>query len=187
MQITSEVIVATLALMLSIFVAVSQFRDRRQAKFNIENAYIDGLLAWHRDVIATLSDLRDQSIGAELRAERRRLLSSLIEQGRFMFPNINRADGYGAKKPRAYQGYRHLTLDFLVAAFNLSENVGSPAFDRSMEALQKHFTSMVFSVVNPSDRLERLRLMTDRLSISKESYEQFLSHEDAELLRHLWR
>ncbi len=187
MQITGQVIIATLALVLSVFVAVTQFRDRRQAKFNIEKAFVDSLLAWHRDVVTTLRDLRDASIGAELRSEKRRLLSALIEQGRFLFPNIDRGDGYGDKKPLAYRGYRHLTLDFLVSAFNLSENPERMAFDSSMEALQRHFTSMVFAVVNPSERLERLRSMTDRLSVSKESYEQFLSHEDAEVLHHIWR
>lgn len=187
MQVSSQIVVAVLALILSVFVAIVQFRDRRQAKFNLEKAYVDSLLAWHRDVVATLCDLRDRSINAGFRSERRRLLSALIEQGRFLFPNIDRADDYGANKPLAYRGYRHLTLDFLVAAFKLSENPESSTFDKSMEALQGHFTSMVFAVVNPFDRLERLRLMTDRFSISKESYEQFLSHEDAELLRHIWR
>lgn len=187
MQITGQVIVASLALVLSIFVAATQFRDRRQAKFNIERAHLDCLLGWHKDVVATLCDLRDESISSESRGEKRRLLSALIEQGRFFFPNIDRGDGYGSKKPVAYRGYRHLSLDFLVAAFNLSENPESPGFAKSMEALQRHFTSMVYSVVQPSERLERLRQMTDRLSVSKESYEQFLSHEDAELLRHMWR
>lgn len=187
MQVSSQALVATLALVLSLSVALSQFRDRRQSKFNLEKAYVDSLLAWHRDVVATLCDLRDRSIVAETRTERRRLLSALIEQGRFMFPNIDRADGYGAKKPLAYRGCRHLTLDFLVAAFNLSENIEMPAFDKSMEALQRHLTSMVFAVVNPTDRLDRLHLMTDRLSIIKEPYEQFLLHDDAELHRHIWR
>jgi hypothetical protein len=187
MQITGQVIVATLALVLSVFVALSQFRDRRHTKFTIEKAQVDGLMAWHRDVVVALCDLRDDSVEAKLRSEKRRLLLALIEQGRFFFPNIDRDDGYGEKKPLAYRGYRHLTLDFLVAAFNLSENPKSERFDKSMEVLQKHFTSMVFAVVKPSERLERLRSMTDRLSLSKESYEQFLSHEDADLLRHLWR
>lgn len=187
MQVSSQVVVAVLALLLSVFVAIIQFRDRRQAKFNLEKAFVDGLLAWHKDVVETLCDLRDTSVKADSRAERRRRLSALVEQGRFMFPNIDRADGYGANKPHAYRGYRHLTLDFLVAAFNLSKNVEVPEYDKSMEALQRHFTSMVFSVVNPSNRLERLRLMTAQLSMSKESYEQFLPNKDAELLRHIWR
>jgi hypothetical protein len=187
LEITGQVIVASLALVVSVVVAVTQFRDRRQTKFNIERAHLDGLLAWHKDVVATLCDLRDESIDLDLRGEKRRALSSLIEQGRFFFPNIDRGDGYGNKKPVAYRGYRHLSLDFLVAAFNLSERPNTPGFARSMEALQRHFTSMVYSVVNPSERLERLRVMTDKLSVSKESYEQFLSHEDAELLRHMWR
>jgi hypothetical protein len=187
MQISGQVIVATLALVLSIFVALSQFRDRRVAKFNTEKAHVDSLLAWHKDVVTTLCDLRGESVELSLRDERRRCLSALIEQGRFFFPNIERGDGYGAKKPLAYRGYRHLTLDFLVAAHTVSEHPESPAFDKSMEALQRHFTSMVFAVVKPSERLDRLRSMTDRLSVSKESYEQFLSHEDAEILRHMWR
>ena len=187
MQFSAQVIVASLALILSVFVAITQFRDRRQAKFNIERAHLDGLLTWHKDVVAALCDLRDESIDLELRREKRRSLSALIEQGRFFFPNIDRGDAYGSKKPLAYRGYRHLSLDFLVAAFHLSEHPTNPAFAKSMEALQRHFTSMVYAAVRPSERLERLRQMTDRLSVSKESYEQFSSHEDAEILRHMWR
>ncbi len=187
MQITGQIIVASLALVLSVFVALSQFRDRRQTKFSLEKAHVDSLLAWHKDVVISLCDLRDESIDPELRSERRRLLSALIEQGRFFFPNIDREDGYGMKKPIAYRGYRHLTLDFLVAAYALAEHPKSPTFDESMHALQRHFTSMVFAVINPSARLERLRAMTDQLSVSKESYEQFLSHADADLLRSIWR
>lgn len=187
MQINAQVMVAALALSLSLFIAVSQFRDRRQGKFNIEKAFVDGLLAWHKDVVMSLCDLRDQSIDLDSRTEKRRHLSALIEQGRFFFPNLDRGDAYGAKKPLAYRGYRHLTLDFLVAAYRLSEHPKGPAFDKSMELLQRHFTSMVFAVVEPPERLERLRAMTDKLSMTKESYEQFLSHEDAEILRHMWR
>lgn len=187
MQVTGQIIVATLALVLSVFVAFSQFRDRRQTKFSIEKAYVDSLLAWHKEALVALCDLRDESIDLELRNERRRLLSVLIEQGRFFFPNIDRSDSYGIGKPLAYRGYRHLTLDFLVAAFNLAEHPKSHGFGESMRALQRHFTSMVFALINPSERLERLRSMTDRLSVSKESYEQFLSHEDADVLRPLWR
>ena len=186
MQISGQMIVATLALMLSVFVAFTQFRDRRQSKFNLEKAYVDSLLAWHKEVVACLCDLRENSIDEDRRNEKRRLLSALIEQGRFFFPHVDQGDGYGDTKPLAYRGYRHLTLDFLVAAFNLSQRPTSPAFSQSMEALQRHFTSMVFAVVRPSERLERLHAMTDRLSVSKESYEAFLSHEDAEILRHIW-
>lgn len=187
LQLNAQAIVSTLALCLSVFVALFQFRDRRQSKFNIEKAHIDSLLAWHKEVVSTLSDLRDVSLDTELRDDRRRALYALIEQGRFFFPNIDRGDRYGVKKPLAYRGYRHLTLDFMVAAYNLSKAAQEPGFEDSMLALQRHFTSMVFSVVNPSERLDRLRAMTDRLSMSKESYEQFLSHEDAAVLRHIWR
>lgn len=85
MQITGQIIVATLALVLSVVVALSQFRDRRHMKFTIEKAHIDGLMAWHGDVIVALCDLRDDSIEAELRGEKRRLLSALIEQGASSF------------------------------------------------------------------------------------------------------
>lgn len=186
MQFNIQATISFAALLLSLFVALSQFRDRRQAKFNIEKSHIDNLLMWHREVVLALVDLRDESIDPKIRSEKRRLLSTLIEQGRFYFPNFDRGDGFGKDEPTAYRGYRHLTLDFLVAAFNLSGNPDTPGFHRSMKTLQRHFTSMIFATANPPGRLDRLRRMTGQLPATRESYEQFLSHQDAEVLRSIW-
>lgn len=181
-----QTFIAALALLCSIFAAITHYRDRRLTKYNLEKTHLDSLLNWHHDVVRVLCDLRDDSIHLELRNQSRRTLSALIEQGRFYFPNIDRNDNFGSNKPIAYRGYRHLALDFLVSAYNLSKDLSTPNFEYSMNLLQRHFTSMIYEFLNPHDRIQRLSKLTEVLSPSQQSYEQFYENDDAQILRHLW-
>lgn len=114
------------------------------------------------------------------------LLSALIEQGRFLFPNIDKGDSYGASKPPAYQGYRNLALEFLVAAYNLLHQQNSKNSRKQLILIQKHFTSIIFEVVNPKDRLKRIHALTDRFFIKEKSFEDFMENSDHDLLSHIW-
>ena len=113
-------------------------------------------------------------------------LSSLIEQGRFMFPNIEKGDGFGAEKPPAYQGYRNLALDFLVASYNLLRDPPSDEGRVKLELLQRHFTSVVYEIVRPKERLETIRALTDRYFAKNQSFEDFLKHKDGSVISHIW-
>lgn len=79
-------------------------------------------------------------------------LSSLIESGRFYFPNIDRKDGFGKQKPIAYQGYRNVILDFLVYEYQLFEKDDYVQYLKHAESLQRLFTSYVFQYLEPSKK-----------------------------------
>jgi hypothetical protein len=182
-------IIAGFSLLLSISLAIYYFRDRRHAKYQVENEYTNDLLKWHGDVVSALMKLR-VLLNKEQPAESSddlAHLSALIEQGRFFFPNIDRSDGFGQEKPPAYRGYRNLALDFLVASHNLFKGKVSEIELQQADLLQRHFTSVVFEIVRPKARLESIRSLTDRYFIQEKSFEDFLEHQDSSIIKYIWR
>ena len=182
-------IVAGFSLVVSAVLAVVYIRDRRHAVFAIENEYAKELLEWHEEVVGTLLELRisDQNKRpGEYECALSRL-SALIEQGRVYFPNIDRGDGFGKDKPPAYRGYRNLALDLLVGSFNIYSESLTPELEKHVEILQRHFTSIVFEILRPQERLERIRTLTDRFFVLEKCYEDFLENQDAEVLDAIWR
>lgn len=182
-------VVASLSLLLSVLLGIFYLRDRRHAKYRIEKEYINELLQWHGEVVCTLSRLRIEN--REKRAEQcggdLALLSALIEQGRFFFPNIDREDQFGEKKPTAYRGYRNLALDFLVASYNIFNSPEPANLLKQAETLQRHFTSVVFELVRPKHRLDKIRSLTDKYFVQEKSFEDFLDHHDSPAIEHIWR
>jgi hypothetical protein len=182
-------IIAGLSLLVSLSLAIYYIRDRRHEKYRLENEYAKDLLEWHGDVIKVLLKLKvfhgnDQPNQVD---EHLAQLSALIEQGRFFFPNIDKSDDYGKEKPPAYRGYRNLALDFLVASYNIfSGKVSDNDLDQA-KILQRHFTSIVFEIVRPRDRLNTIRSLTDRYFIQEKSFEDFLEHKDSSAIEYIWR
>jgi len=189
MTIEAETAVSSLSLLLSVSLAVFYIRDRRQAKFVLENEYANALLFWHKQVLDILVEARCINKDRESTAHLSDLakLSALIEQGRFFFPNVTKADGFGAEKPPAYRGYRNLALDFLVASYNLLQEAPSKSASEKLLLLQRHFTSIVFELVRPSERLNTIRSLTDRYFVKEQSFEDFLDHPDSSAIEHIWR
>lgn len=183
-----EGIVAVLSLALSTGLAFFYIRDRRAARFALTNEYSTALLEWHARVIEQLIVARCVNKDRNSEGHQNDLahLSALIEQGRFMFPNINKGDEFGKEKPPAYQGYRNLALDFLVASYNLLRDPPSDETRLKLELLQRHFTSVVFEVVRPKERLETIRALTDRYFAKDQSFEDFLRHRDGAVISHIW-
>lgn len=188
MSIEPEAVIATLSLLLSVTLAIFYIRDRRHARFSIENSYTNELLQWHKEVVEVLVKARCLNRLPDSEDHLRDLcqLSSLIEQGRFFFPNIDKGDSFGEHKPPAYCGYRNLSLDFLVASYNLCKATPSAERDQQLELLQRHFTSVVFDIVRPKERLNTIRALTDRYFAREESFESFLSHQDGKVIEHIW-
>lgn len=180
-------ILASLSLLLSLLLAFFYVRDRRHARFAIENDYANDLLRWHGEVVGVLQSLRLADAEFAGRNVELARLSALIEQGRFFFPNIDRDDGFGDDKPPAYRGYRNLALDFLVAYYNIMSSGKSAGRDEQAEILQRHFTSVVFELVRPHQRLEMIRVMTDRYFVQENCFEDFIDHKDGKVLEAVWR
>jgi len=189
MAVEAETVISSLSLLLSVSLAALYIRDRRHAKFTLENEYANCLMAWHQQVVDIL--LQARCLNRDRRSTEHRSdlakLSALIEQGRFFFPNISKADDFGSEKPPAYRGYRNLALDFLVASYNLLHEPPSQTAKDKLALLQHHFTSIVFELVRPSDRLETIRALTDRYFVKQQSFEDFLDHPDGSAIDHIWR
>jgi len=184
-----ELVLSTLSLALSLGLAVFYFRDRKRSAFELETAYCDNLLEWHASVVNVLMRLRFYDrphISAEHVADLAEL-SSLIEQGRFYFPNIDRGDSFGADKPIAYRGYRNLALDFLVASYNVLRTPADGSRSADAERLQRYFTSIIFEVVRPAERLEAIRTHTDRYFVVQKCFDDFLAHKDGHVIDHIWQ
>lgn len=173
-------VIAGLSLLLSGALAVVYVRDRAHARYNISNEYIRELLDWHNRVLDVLMRFSHQSCIRDSQDFRHDLacLSSLIEQGRFYFPNLIQ-NGYGSDKPAAYRGYRNLALDFLVEFYDIVSDSNNDESDRDMlSVLQRYFTSIVFQIVRPQDRLKKIKQLTDQYFIKDHSVNDVIENPE---------
>lgn len=173
-------VIAGLSLLLSLGLAFFYVRDRAHAKYTISNDYIRELLDWHNRVIDVLMRFRHIRRARDSLDFQQDLacLSSLIEQGRFYFPNLVQ-NNYGLDKPAAYRGYRNLSLDFLVEFYEI---VNQPSHDESdhdlLVVLQRYFTSIVFQIVRPKDRLNKIKQLTDQYFVKDHSANDIIENPD---------
>jgi len=112
-------------------------------------------------------------------------LSSQIEQGRFYFPNI-KPNEHGQDKPPAYRGYRNVALDFLVASYNLHHKTVTHQTQFQASQLQRLFTSVVFEIVRPADRLVTIRRLTDKYFVKDLFVEDLEADVQEGAVRHMW-
>ncbi|MBP3984304.1 hypothetical protein J5837_07665, partial [Pseudoxanthomonas helianthi] len=164
-------IIAGLSLLLSVTLAFFYIRDRAHARYSISNEYIRELLDWHNrviDVLMRFRHLRRIKDAADFQHDLA-CLSSLVEQGRFYFPNLIQ-NNYGSDKPAAYRGYRNLALDFLVEFYDIVNHSSHDEDDHEqLAALQRYFTSIVFQIVRPKDRLDTIKRLTDQYFVKDHS------------------
>lgn len=171
-------IIAGLSLLLSVTLAFFYVRDRAHARYNISNDYIRELLDWHNRVIDVLMRFRHLQRTKDSLDFRQDLacLSSLIEQGRFYFPNLVQSS-YGSNKPAAYRGYRNLALDFLVEFYDIVNHSSHDESDHDLlVTLQRYFTSIVFQIVRPKDRLNTIKQLTDQYFVKDHSANDIISN-----------
>jgi len=76
-------------------------------------------------------------------------LSTLIERGRLYLPN-QKTEEYGVLKPKAYRGYRHPTLDILVAAIKILESDEYKDVRAVyLTELRRMFVSQILRILDP--------------------------------------
>ena len=179
--------ISGLALVISSMLAIFYIMDRRRSKFIFEDDYSNQIMGWYSEVIEVLMLLKlNLKSRNRINANDLAKLSSLIERGRFFFPNFNKGDSYGCTKPIAYRGYRNLALDFLVALYNLYSSPRYPGKDVSNASiLCQHFTSIIFEILRPKDKLNIIRSITNKLFIKNKSFEDFFEENDPEILSYL--
>lgn len=155
-----SVIIAGIALFVSIGSAFYSWKQQ-SAAFR---------LAWYQEVVEWAKQCtRAFSIAHELMSQHDRssaeyrsksfetlcALTSLIDEGRFVFENNRRTD-WGKDKPRAYQGYRPDALDWLVEAYDILRKAGSSEAAISMAdqerivSLKRKFVSDIQSTIEPN-------------------------------------
>lgn len=179
-------VISYVALVVSATLAIFYLRDRSHARYAIERDYCNQLLIWHASVVDLLIELCACSErNVDVKRPSLIKLSSLIEQGRFYFPNIT-PESYGQDKPPAYRGYRNVALDFLVASYKLHHKPHTEVNKKQAEILQRHFTSVVFEIVRPSDRLSTIRKLTDRYFVKDLSVEDLEEQDQLDALSHMW-
>ncbi|MGB5024040.1 MAG: hypothetical protein WBO44_01765, partial [Saprospiraceae bacterium] len=107
---TSDVIAFSSAIV-SLIALIYSYRSNTK-KYELVSQYRTEVLSWYKETVNILIFLREQAKQdfpkKELKDEAMAKLSSLIEVGRFYFPNIIKGDNFGSNKPLAFQGYRNL-------------------------------------------------------------------------------
>lgn len=148
-------------------------------KFELSEQYKNELLTWYGKVIFIISKLQSECEEHE-RINAISQLSALIEIGRFYFPNIDKKDGLGKEKPCAYQGYRHVALDFLVLIYEMANSKNIDKCRSKIEYMKRHFTSIVFQIVAPRKRIKNVKQYTNIAMPKEMSIEDFMLTEYAE-------
>jgi len=162
--------------------AYSYFQSYLQSglkKYEIKRDYVSRILDWYTCTIRILIELRcllihDKTQFHKVKLELLSKLSAQIELGRFYFPNIDKADGYGKDKPKAYRGYRNLTLDFLVYNYDIFLKENPEKYLDHLEVIQREFTSIVFEIIDPNEIIKETSLLTDKFYIKNWSFEEYL-------------
>ena len=144
-------------------------------KYELTYQHYDNILSWYEKVIEILMALRINSLTTNEKELYLSKLSYLIEYGRFLFPNIDKKDGYGQDKPLAYRGYRNVILDFLVCSYRLFQKTDSQNYIQHAKVLEKLFTSYVFKYLNPTKQNKKIAINTFFKNREELSIKDFLS------------
>lgn len=83
-------------------------------------------------------------------------LSSLIDQGRWLFPNTHEQQ-YGHAKSPAYRGFRHKVLDPLVQAYNKLEAADPSSRSKDdLDRIKRNFVTEVQKILETRERQNQL-------------------------------
>ena len=135
---------------------ISILTSKRRLEFTCTT--YNEILQWYQLCIEELAAARHSlEDGSFCRTEHLAKLSSLIEVGRFHFPNKQAADGYGSGKESAYQGNRDAALDYLVFSYDILRKDNPETYAEHLRQLSRGFTSRVFDVMNPRKHNEQLK------------------------------
>ena len=156
MEITTLIlaIVATLiAVATFVWTFVINRHETKRKKFEFTYLHYNEILKWYERIIKVLKEFQlNQNISKEEKEILLVELSSLIDVGRFYFPN-DKTSGFGKEKPSAYKGLRVLVLDLLVLLYKIFQSNMISHYDK-VESIMRYFTSEVFDYLEPN----RLRL-----------------------------
>jgi hypothetical protein len=141
-----------------------ELRNQRLSAVSIRQKYFEDVRKWAdqlADVLTEaihLCDLDPRQVEGESffnrRHRLRNALSSMIDRGRWFFPNIV-ADDHGADKELGYRGYRHEVLDGLVEAYRCVQRIdyANPQNNKTtrdaLTSSKRHFVGQVQEILDP--------------------------------------
>lgn len=153
-------VIALIAMFVSVHYSHKSLAYSREATHAAE---FQTLQDWRRDVRVWAASALDELVkleyclkqGATASTEEAsscvQRLSSLVDQGRYMFPNQD-SESHGQHKLPAFRGYRHAVLDPLVAAVQIGEGASVDGHESPSSAvgeMRRLFLSLTQSIINP--------------------------------------
>lgn len=178
-------IIAGIALLLALLSFFYTWRTNTK-KYELTDQYRNKLLDWYEDTTKTLIQLKlmteTRCVDDNKKCELLSKLSSQIERGRFFFPNIDKGDFFGKEKPAAYQGYRHIALEFLVFSYNIFKRTDAVNYLQHAEQLQRHFTSYIFELLQPQTFKKSICKYTAVTFDKDIVLEDFLKHDPRDFI-----
>ena len=154
--------VSVLALLLNIMITTRQTRVSVEAlKFNNDTQVMN----WANRTVVAMAEAQhlctSPNVSALYLHERgivlATTLSSLIDEGRWFFPNVGRR-ATDPEKPGAYRGTRQPILDYVVAAYEgvkqmmTTEDAPRDGLATKIAEAKRHFVSEVQHAVDPRRR-----------------------------------
>src|SRR6266480_731476 len=133
-------------------------------RYELKSQYIKEITDWHAKTVEVLIRMK-LDLHGQVTTNKNELLSqlsSLIEIGRLYFPNIDKKDNFAKEKPKIYQGYRNLMLDFLVYSYTIFESDDAKKHIEHLDFLQKQFTSFFYEIVNPKEIIKEAKKYTQK-------------------------
>ncbi|UBK38664.1 hypothetical protein KLF44_04420 [Clostridium perfringens] len=172
--IASIVVTAIIAIIGGIYAVVTNSK-----KYELAEEYKRDLISWYEKIIIIIMEIVvfcDLENNIEYSKRRKKIaeLSALIEIGRFYFPNIDKKDGFGKDNPLAYQGYRHIALEFLVDIHDIAMKDDFYKYKTKILELEREFTSCVYELIAPNKRKRKLKKYTDISMPKDKAIEDFL-------------
>ncbi len=174
--------VAALSLALALAAYLAATRQNRLSAVAYVADWRRDVRSWACEAVGVLAELEaaDEASSTEARHPNRTRLSALIDQGRFLLPNVER-DRVGLHKPAAYRGWRHRALDPLVAVARLIDgqldSAPFPSVGAAIASLRREFVSEVFTVIDPE---AANRSVADLLDVAREASDSDRAARDDE-------
>jgi hypothetical protein len=145
--------------------------------------YFEDFRTWADQAVESLTEaihlcdldpnkVQDESVFSR-RHRLRIAISSMIDKGRWFYPNII-LDEHGAHKEEAYRGYRHELLDGLVEAYGSLQRLdyenqkNNWSVRKDLTAAKRHFVSQVQIILDPSRRNEEFERMCSEVRASRQ-------------------
>lgn len=162
-----------LSLIVSIIAITVSIRANRYSRLQVSSEYREFILDWYEKCIQIMEKLHTGNYDGKEKQNLIAKLRALSEEGRFIFPNIDKKDGYRENRQIGFKWHDSVERGFLDEFCLQCE---SPVIDKEkLKTARNNFTSTVFEFLN----VERfIKCLNKELQTS---YKENKSIEDVEV------